>query len=170
MKEKILIIDGYNMIAFWQSTKQAFRQGRLDEARSILLDKLSNYASFEQIRVICVFDAQHVPGLRQRYDAYNVTVVFTQEEETADSYIEALSAQLNQGAKLVYVATSDRNEQWVVFAQGALRLSARELEKEVLAVKKNLDGFLEETDLLTPRLTPWTQGQSQELKKLMEDL
>ena len=84
MKEKILIVDGYNMIAFWQSTKQSFRQGRLDEARSILLDKLSNYASFEQIQVICVFDAQHVPGLRQRYDAYNVSVIFTQEEETAD--------------------------------------------------------------------------------------
>ena len=38
MKEKVLIVDGYNMIAFWQSTKQAFRHGRLDEARTILLD------------------------------------------------------------------------------------------------------------------------------------
>ena len=58
----------------------------------------------------------------------------------------------------------------MVFAQGALRLSARELEKEVQAVKKRLDGFLEERDLHSPRLTPWTQGQTQELKNLMEDL
>ncbi|MHC5924144.1 NYN domain-containing protein, partial [Streptococcus pyogenes] len=81
-KEKILLVDGYNMIAFWQSTKQAFRQGKLDEARSILLNKLSNYASFEEMEIICVFDAQYVPGLRQRYDQYNVTVIFTEEEET----------------------------------------------------------------------------------------
>lgn len=170
MKEKILLVDGYNMIAFWQSTKQAFRQGKLDEARSILLDKLSNYASFEQIKVICVFDAQHVPGLRQRYDTYNVTVIFTEEDETADSHIERLSAQLNQSSKLVYVATSDLNEQWVVFSQGALRMSARELEKEVHAVKKNLDGFLEQTDLHTPRLTPWSEGHYQKLKNLLDDL
>lgn len=170
MKEKMLLVDGYNMIAFWQSTKQAFRQGKLDVARSILLDKLSNYASFEQIQVICVFDAQHVPGLRQRYDAYNVTVIFTEEDETADSYIEKLSAQLNQQSKLVYVATSDLNEQWVVFSQGALRVSARELEKEIQDVKKNLDGFLSETELYTLRLTPWSQGQTQTLRNLMDDL
>ncbi|MGT2812460.1 NYN domain-containing protein [Streptococcus minor] len=170
MKEKMLLVDGYNMIAFWQSTKQAFRQGKLDVARSILLDKLSNYASFEQIQVICVFDAQHVPGLRQRYDAYNVTVIFTEEDETADSYIEKLSAKLNQQSKLVYVATSDLNEQWVVFSQGALRVSARELEKEIQDVKKNLDGFLSETELYTPRLTPWSQGQTQTLRNLMDDL
>lgn len=170
MKEKILIVDGYNMIAFWQSTKQAFQQGHLDEARTILLNHLSNYASFEQLNVICVFDAQHVPGMRQRYDEYNVTVVFTQEDETADTYIERLSAELNTSSLTVSVATSDLNEQWVVFAQGALRVSARELEQRVLSVKADVNQFVDQVDLYTPRLNPWSEGHYQRLKDLLEDL
>ncbi|CQR25992.1 putative RNA-binding protein containing a PIN domain protein [Streptococcus varani] len=170
MKEKILLVDGYNMIAFWQSTKQAFRQGKLDEARSILLNKLSNYASFEEMEIICVFDAQYVPGLRQRYDQYNVTVIFTEEEETADSYIERMSAELNTSRLTVSVATSDLNEQWVVFSQGALRVSARELEKRVSAVKKEVDSFVDQVELYTPRLNPWTKGNYEALQDLMKDL
>ncbi|MGT2911545.1 NYN domain-containing protein [Streptococcus cameli] len=170
MKEKILIVDGYNMIAFWQSTKQAFRQGNLDEARNTLLNKLSNYASFEQIEVICVFDAQHVPGLRQRYDAYNVTVIFTEEEETADSYIERMTAELNTSRLTVSVATSDLNEQWVVFSQGALRVSARELEQRVSSVKKEVNQFVDQVELYTPRLNPWSDGNYQTLKTLLEEM
>lgn len=170
MKEKILIVDGYNMIAFWQSTKQAFRQGNLDQARMIMLNHLSNYASFEQLTIICVFDAQHVPGLRQRYDEYNVTVVFTQEDETADTYIERLTAELNTSSLTVSVATSDLNEQWVVFSQGALRVSARELEQRVLSNQADVNQFVEEVDLYTPRLTPWSDGHYQKLKELLDDL
>lgn len=60
MKEKILLVDGYNMIAFWQETRQLFKKSELDAARTILLEKLSHYASFEGIRVICVFDAPKI--------------------------------------------------------------------------------------------------------------
>ena len=83
MKEKILLVDGYNMIAFWQETRQLFKKSELDAARTILLEKLSHYASFEGIRVICVFDAQYMPGIRQTYEEFQVQVVFTAEDETA---------------------------------------------------------------------------------------
>ena len=128
MKRKILLVDGYNMIAFWQETRQLFQKSELDAARNILLQKLSHYASFEGIEVICVFDAQYMPGVRQTYEEFNVQVVFTGEDETADDYIERLAAELNTPLHQVSVATSDLNEQWTVFAQGALRVSARELE------------------------------------------
>ena len=148
MKEKILLVDGYNMIAFWRSTKQDFKKGHLDAARTTLLRILSHYASFENIDIICVFDAHHVPGSRQHYDEFNVQVVFTEEEETADSYIERLSAELNSDPrKQVSVATSDLNEQWVVFSQGALRVSARELEERTNIIKKELDKFVEQVEL-----------------------
>ncbi len=65
-----------------------------------------------------------MPGVRQRYDQYKVEVIFTEEDKTADSYIERTAAELN----LVEVATSDLNEQWTIFSQGALRVPARELE------------------------------------------
>ena len=29
MKEKILLVDGYNMIAFWQETRQLFKKSEL---------------------------------------------------------------------------------------------------------------------------------------------
>lgn len=171
MKEKILIVDGYNMIAFWQATKQDFKKGNLDAARTTLLRILSHYAAFEQLDIICVFDAQHVPGLRQSYDEYKLTVVFTEEDETADSYIERLSAELNSSRrKQVFVATSDLNEQWVIFSQGALRVSARELEERTRVVKKDLDKFVDQVELYTPRLTPWSQGNLQQLQDMMEEL
>ena len=79
MKKRILLVDGYNMIAFWQETRQLFKTNQLDEARETLLRKLNHYANFEHIDVICVFDAQFVPGTRQRYDQYRISVIFTEE-------------------------------------------------------------------------------------------
>ena len=152
MKHQILLVDGYNMIGAWEETRKLFKKNELDAARNILLNRLSNYASFEGLDITCVFDAQHVPGLRQRYDQFNVKVIFTEEEETADSYIERLAAELNNPLNQVSVATSDLNEQWTVFAQGALRVSARELEKRACSVKQDLSQMADQIDLTTPPL------------------
>lgn len=170
MKKKLMLVDGYNMIAFWQETNQAFKTNQLDEARNILLGKLNNYANFEHIEITCVFDAQYVPGNRQRYDQYKVEVVFTEENETADDYIERTAAELNTALNLVEVATSDLNEQWTIFAQGALRVSARELEQRVNAVKTDLDKMSAQIDLKTPKLRPWNEGQLNQLQDLLKSL
>ena len=53
MKKRILLVDGYNMIAFWQETRQLFKTNQLDEARETLLRKLNHYANFEHIDIIC---------------------------------------------------------------------------------------------------------------------
>ncbi len=170
MKKKILLVDGYNMIAFWQETHQLFKTNQLDAARNILLQKLSHYASFEDLEIICVFDAQYVPGSRQKYEDYALTVVFTQEDETADSYIERTAAELNSPLNRVEVATSDLNEQWTVFSQGALRVSARELEDRVNVVKSDLDKMSKNIDLYTPRLCSLDDEQLDQLRSYLEDL
>lgn len=170
-KHNILLVDGYNMIAFWQETRQLFKTNRLDEARELLLRKLNHYAHFEHLDIVVVFDAQYVPGVRQRYDQYKISVVFTKEDETADSYIERTAAELNQSAlNLVSVATSDLNEQWTVFSQGALRVSARELEQRVNTVKSDLDKMSSQIDLATPKLRPWNDDQLGKLQNLLKDL
>ncbi|MFX3716373.1 NYN domain-containing protein, partial [Streptococcus suis] len=65
--------------------------------------------------------------------------------ETADSYIERRSAQLNSDRrKQVSVATSYLNEQWVVFSQGALRVSALDFEERTRIIKKELDTFVDQ--------------------------
>lgn len=170
-KHNILLVDGYNMIAFWQETRQLFKTNRLDEARELLLRKLNHYAHFEHLDIVVVFDAQYVPGVRQRYDQYKISVVFTKEDETADSYIERTAAELNQSAlNLVSVATSDLNEQWTVFSQGALRVPARELEQRVNTVKSDLDKMSSQIDLATPKLRPWNDDQLGKLQNLLKDL
>ncbi|MGT2833108.1 NYN domain-containing protein [Streptococcus halotolerans] len=170
VKKRILLVDGYNMIAFWQETRQLFKTNQLDDARNVLLRKLNNYAHFEHLDIVCVFDAQFVPGTRQRYDQYRVQVIFTEEDETADSYIERLAAELNNPIHLVEVATSDLNEQWTIFSQGALRVSARELEERVNTVKSDLDKMSQSIDLKKPRLRPWDDHQLSKLKGLLNEL
>ncbi|MEQ9809696.1 NYN domain-containing protein [Streptococcus jiangjianxini] len=170
VKKRILLVDGYNMIAFWQETRQLFKTNQLDDARNVLLRKLNNYANFEHLDIVCVFDAQFVPGTRQRYDQYRVQVIFTEEDETADSYIERLAAELNNPIHLVEVATSDLNEQWTIFSQGALRVSARELEERVNTVKSDLDKMSQSIDLKKPRLRPWDDQQLSKLKNLLDEL
>lgn len=32
MKRKILLVDGYNMVAFWKETRQLFKKSELDAA------------------------------------------------------------------------------------------------------------------------------------------
>lgn len=170
VKKRILLVDGYNMIAFWQETRQLFKKNQLDDARNVLLRKLNNYANFEHLDIICVFDAQFVPGSRQRYDQYRVEVIFTEEDETADSYIERLAAELNNPINLVEVATSDLNEQWTIFSQGALRVPARELEERVNTVKSDLDKMSQNIDMKTPKLRPWDEQQLSQLQHLLDEL
>ena len=149
MKKRILLVDGYNMIAFWQETRQLFKTNQLDEARETLLRKLNHYANFEHIDIICVFDAQFVPG---------------------SSYIERAAAEMNTVQNLVEVATSDLNEQWAIFSQGALRVSARELEERVNTVKSDLDKMSAHIDLKTPKLRPWDDAQLGKLQDLLNEI
>ena len=109
-----------------------------------------------------------MPGVRQTYEEFNVTVVFTEEEETADDYIERLAAELNTPKKQVSVATSDLNEQWTVFAQGALRVSARELEKRVAVTKSDLNKLSGQINLQRPPLRPMDSQSLRDLQKMME--
>lgn len=170
MKRRVLIVDGYNMIAYWQETKHFFKTNQLEEARDLLLKKLSHYAGFEELEIICVFDAQYVPGVRQVYDHYQLQVVFTEEGETADAYIERLAGQFNRLTTRVSVATSDLNEQWLIFSQGALRVSARELEKDVNQLKKDVASFKKDLDLTKPPLRPWNADQLDQLQDMLDEL
>ncbi|RLU72593.1 NYN domain-containing protein [Streptococcus iniae] len=170
MKKRILLVDGYNMIAFWQETRQLFKSNQLDQAREVLLTKLNNYAHFAKTEITCVFDAQFVPGVRQRYDHYMVTVIFTEEEETADAYIERMATELNTALNLVEVATSDLNEQWTIFAQGALRVPARELERRVNTVKSDLDKMSQDIEWQKPKIRPFEGSQMEKLQDFLKDL
>lgn len=169
MKKNLLIVDGYNMIGAWEETHQLFQNNALEQARDVLLKKLSDYAGFEGLEIICVFDAHFVPGLTSKFNVHNVMVVFTELDETADTYIEKLAGKCNNARTTVYVATSDLAEQWVVFSQGAMRVPARELEERVNLRKQDLTTHTQNLTSQKPR-TSWADEQLSELKKLMQEM
>lgn len=128
MRKKILFVDGYNMIGAWPHLNQLKKKELIQEARDQLLFELSNYRKFRGVdQLVVVFDAQFVPGLTQSFEEYELTVVFTKEGETADTYIEREVQAFIHPLNAVRVATSDAAEQWQIFQQGALRMSAQEL-------------------------------------------
>ncbi|WP_161878108.1 NYN domain-containing protein [Alkalibacterium sp. MB6] len=138
MKKEKLYVDGYNMIGSWPDLVKLKNMDKMADARDYLLHELSNYSKYEGIEVVLVFDAQLVPGVQHRYDKFDVTVIFTSEGETADSYIERSVGEENLILTHVMVATSDLAEQWMIFQKGASRKSANELYKDIKRTKKNI--------------------------------
>ena len=133
----ILLVDGYNIIGAWKELR-ALKANKLIDARDRLIEMMAEYKAYSGLRVIVVFDAHLVPGIEKKKKQYDVEVIFTRENETADERIEKLTSQLMTRRVQVHVATSDLTEQWVIFAQGALRISARELEIEMELVQGNI--------------------------------
>lgn len=64
-------------------------------------------------------------------------MVYTKENETGDSYIERLAEQIGSNYS-VRVATSDALVQLSSFRSGVLRMSARELQQEVIAAQQEM--------------------------------
>jgi len=137
--EEILVVDGYNIIGDWPELKDLKNNGQLEEARDALLDWLSEYKAYSGKEVIVVFDAHQVPGVGKKYNQKRLTIYFTKENETADELIERLVKKLISRKRIVYVATSDYTEQRVIFGQGALRVSARELSIEKELIDKSIE-------------------------------
>ncbi|MBD8842297.1 NYN domain-containing protein [Paenibacillus sp. CFBP 13594] len=148
----VLLVDGYNMIGDWPELTKLAESG-LEEARNRLLFRLADYQAFSGRRVIVVFDAYLVPGLGKSFTQSKVQIYFTKEKETADECIERLVRELSMRRRQIYVATSDMVEQHVIFGQGALRVSARELLIEVEQNEKDLKKRLEEDQAKTTRNT-----------------
>lgn len=171
MKKDLLYVDGYNMIGAWPHLQRYQRQNDMVTARETLLHELSEYAKYENVEVRVIFDAQFVPGIQQTYERYNLQVVFTKEDETADSYIEKAVGDENLFTTNVIVATSDLAEQWLIFQRGASRKSARDLYKEMKHTKDKIKLDTMDYNVNNVRRnTPFNQEQEMALQKLMNDL
>ncbi|CAM3241469.1 NYN domain-containing protein [Filibacter tadaridae] len=135
MKTDVLLVDGYNIIGAWPELRR-IKEERLADARDRLIERMAEYKAHSGWRVIVVFDAYLMPGIEKKKRHHNVEIIFTRENETADERIEKLVSELGSRRVQIHVATSDLTEQWVIFAQGALRKSARELEIEIDEIDK----------------------------------
>lgn len=133
-----LIVDGYNVINSWTDFAK-LRKDNLEHARDLLREKILEYAVFKGYSGLLVFDAQEVQGSAEEENYGAVTVIYTDEGETADSWIERKTYELNKNGDKVFVVTSDYAEQINILGSGAYRISAREFKEEYKRAKKQIE-------------------------------
>ncbi|MCU5330883.1 NYN domain-containing protein [Bacillus wiedmannii] len=162
----ILIVDGYNIIGAWGDLKK-LRDVDLQSSRDALIDKMADYQGYTGTKVMIVFDAYTVQGIEKKMKQSRVEVIFTRKNQTADGKIEQLAIELRNINTQIYVATSDYTEQWVIFAQGALRKSARELELEVQAMEQQVRRRTQDTKEKQPAMRKiFSKDITEKLEKL----
>ena len=85
-----------------------------------------------------VFDAYMVAGgSGENFNYHNIHIVYTEERETGDVYIERLVSEIGKNEN-VRVVTSDGMIQLSAVRFGVLRVSAREFEREIEAVNERI--------------------------------
>ncbi len=136
IKKEYLFIDGYNVINQWQYYRDLSEN--IENARNKLIELLVEYQAYKGVRVVLVFDAHLVKGSQEKKEFVSgVEVVYTKENETADSYIEKQLDRIGRYER-VQVATSDGAIQQIVLARGGTRVTARELIMELEDTKKDI--------------------------------
>lgn len=147
----VLVVDGYNIIGAWDELKR-LKLKDIGQARDRLVELLADYKAYTGMRVIVVFDAYYVKGIESKLNDYEVEIIYTKENETADECIERIVKELKNVINQVYVATSDYAEQRTIFGRGALRKSARELYIELNDIDREIEQQIEQHKNVQPQV------------------
>lgn len=147
----VIVVDGYNIIGAWGEL-QRLKEKDMAQARDRLIEQMAEYQSFTGHRVIVVFDAYFVKGMASKLKEYQIEVIYTKEQETADECIEKLVKGLKNVENQVYVATSDYAEQRTIFGRGALRKSARELAIEFKNIEMEIEDSIDQYTKIKPQI------------------
>ncbi|MPW25045.1 NYN domain-containing protein [Alkalibaculum sp. M08DMB] len=163
-----LIIDAYNIINQWATLKDIAAYS-LEDARIKLISIVQSYSQIKNYYFIIVFDAYNINDTIKEENIDNGLIVYTQKNQTADSYIEKLVYDMPSVYE-VHVATSDFTLQRMVLAHGAIRISASELEREVeLALKTSLrnteESYSLEKNYLEKFIDESTMNKLEKLRK-----
>ena len=144
MSREYIVVDGYNVINSWDDFA-GLKEIDLAHARDQLVHKVSEYAAFYDYQAVLVFDAMDVKGPASVTELAGAKVVFTAENETADTWIERYVYQLARGGGAkVFVVTSDYAEQNSILGSGAYRISSRDFREKYLYAKKRISEKIEQ--------------------------
>lgn len=122
-KPLLYLIDGYNLM-YCYDEELAFSD--LINAREKTINLVCDFAGYVNAETVLVFDAYKSESSKtivNRMD--NITIVYTKEKQTADTYIELKSKELKNDYKII-VVTSDSLEQLRVYSNDASIISSRE--------------------------------------------
>lgn len=133
-KPIVYLIDGYNLM--YKVDKIAkIAETDLISARDKVIDIVCDFQGYSGAECVLVFDAYRnnvsIPMITKDY---NIAVVYTKANQTADMYIEQKSQELNDKYK-IYVVTSDALEQLRILSNNSLRISSTEFIKKYEAYK-----------------------------------
>ena len=140
-QKRMIIIDGYNVIHSWENLRE-IAEYSLEKAREVLMNILSNYVAFTKTEVTLVFDAYLVEdgmGSDFMHDGYRV--VFTKQNQTADTFIDMMMRELGPNYN-IRVVTGDRLIQYSAVNWGIIRMTTQEFEEEVTKVGNEINDFL----------------------------
>jgi len=137
--KEILVIDGYNVINAWDELIE-ISEISLENAREKLNFMVAEYSSYKGIYSYIIYDAYKVKSFLSREEkTKDITVIYTKENQTADSFIEKFIHDFEDKRNtIIRVATDDMAEQNMVLGKGANRMSTRELHLEIKDSQKKI--------------------------------
>ncbi len=142
--EEYVIIDGYNFI-FANPPLSKLGDMDISLARDTVVRLMCDYTAFRKTKAIIVFDGYKRAGSEGSVEEIGkVTVIYTKERQTADSYIEKTTYDISD-EHTVRVVTSDLQEQYIILGAGGLRVSCREfwdeLQNTSLMIRELIDSI-----------------------------
>lgn len=138
-QKEVLVIDGYNIINAWEELVE-IAENNFENARERLNFMIAEYSAYKGIHSYIVYDAYKVKtSLNREEKTQHLTIIYTKEKQTADSYIEKFIHDFeDKRHTIIRVATDDLAEQNMVLGKGAARMPTWELYLEVKESQKKI--------------------------------
>lgn len=135
-KPIIYLVDGYNLMYSIEELKD-LSSSNFIMAREKTIDMVIDFKGYVNADLILVFDAYKQDSIKHEIlEKDGITIVYTKTNETADTYIENKSKQLQDTYKVITV-TSDYLEQLRILSNNSLRLSSNEFINRYNNFRKN---------------------------------
>jgi uncharacterized protein len=139
--KKYLLVDGHSVIFHWPELRGLHQKNR-HQARALLSRELGDLHEKSDWLVTLVFDGKM--GTTPEPMVKGMVTLYSQEEQTADSIIERLVAQVKEEDRgRVVVVTADQAERNMVESLGAATYSPDWLRGELRAQGKEWEGVIE---------------------------
>ncbi len=131
----VILVDGYNVI----KKNLMFQQLEIKNlalARDTLIRQLKNRYRQTSYQVIVVFDGNDMQ--EQVTHDEHIRIIFSQHDQTADSVIIRLAAELRKAGREVILSSDDEEVKYHVTEQGGTFLTTRQLAAQLNAAPSDV--------------------------------
>lgn len=168
-RKTVLLVDGYNIINAWGDLKSLLEDD-FEGARDRLNDYMFEYAAYYGEEVYVVYDAYLTASKKVKIEKlYNVYIVYTKENQTADAFIEKKVKELSSDVRImIKVVTSDWVQQRQILGSGGIRLTPWELKDKCVRIRRKIETKYKKSEATTVE-SRINQGSFQKLNDLLKD-